>query len=93
MPIFIFAVLINFLRALRTHLRRVRDSKPKSLCAGCFYAHVQYGANAERAISCTFGGSIRSVKLDVLYCTDYQARTLPGPIRMIGFEREVAQTK
>jgi hypothetical protein len=51
---------------------------------------MQYGANARRAISCTFGGAVRPVKLDVLYCTDYQPRNRPVRSRPIGFVREIA---
>jgi hypothetical protein len=51
---------------------------------------VQYGANARRAISCTYGGGVRPMKLDVLYCTDYQDRNLPTRTRVIGFVREIA---
>lgn len=93
MPIFIFAVLINFLRVLRIHLRNGRQSRPKTLCTDCLHAHMQYGSKAERAISCTFGGGIRSINLDVLYCTHYQNRSVPVRVRMIGFERQVARSE
>jgi hypothetical protein len=85
MPIFIFATLINFARALCNHLRKVRESRPRPLCADCFYAHMQYGAKAERAISCTFGGGIRPMDIDVLYCTDYVSRDLSLHPRRVGF--------
>ncbi len=41
----------------------MRTVKPKSLCRECSNAHVQYGVNGERAISCTYGGMVRVVKL------------------------------
>jgi hypothetical protein len=44
----------------------------------------------KRAISCTYGGAARPMKLDVLYCTDYQSRNRPVRPRAIGFVREVA---
>ena len=65
----IFVILINVLRDLHNQLRKSRELKPKPLCTNCFYAHMQYGSKAERVISCTFGGSIRPVSFEVLYCT------------------------
>lgn len=91
MPIFIFAIIINFVRVLYSHLRKARESKPAPLCADCFYAHIQYGAKAERTISCTYGGGIRPMKLDVLYCTDYVSRNVSARARAIGFARQAAQ--
>jgi hypothetical protein len=93
MPIFIFALVIIFARALRQHLRKTRVSKPKPLCVDCFFAHIQYGSKAERGISCTFGGGIRPIKLDVLYCTDYQTRNLPLRVRAVGFVSQIASAE
>lgn len=62
------------------------------LCAACFHAQMQYGANARRAISCAYGGAVSPVKLDVLYCTNYQARSQPTP-RPIGFVHQIAAAK
>ncbi|HEX4488734.1 MAG TPA: hypothetical protein VH088_20820 [Terriglobales bacterium] len=56
------------------------------LCVRCFHAHVQYGAKAERAISCTFSGTLRPMKLDVMYCTDYVVRNAPVTARVVGFK-------
>ena len=65
-------------------VRRERAPKRKPLCAECSFAHIQYGACGRRAISCTFGGGIREMRLDVLYCTDYRSRSLQ-PRPGIGF--------
>jgi hypothetical protein len=87
MPLFIFAML---LKAVVEGVRKPREAEPAPLCADCVFAHVQYGANARRAISCTYGGGVRHMKLDVLYCTDYQNRNLPTRTRVIGFVPEIA---
>jgi hypothetical protein len=90
MPEFIFAMIIGFVvETIRVSVRKRREPKPKPLCADCFHAHVQYTANARRAISCTYGGAVRAMKLDVLYCTDYRTRNAPRP-RLIGFVQEGA---
>lgn len=89
MHIFIFVILMNCFRALRSHLREVRESKPEPLCVNCFYAHLQYGSKAQRAISCTYGGGVRAVNFDVLYCTDYQGRNPVSRLCAIGFAREI----
>ena len=79
--------------AIRACIRKVPGPEPQPLCADCSYAHVQYAANARRAISCTYGGAVRPMKLDVLYCTDYRARTLPFRSGVVGFVREIAPTE
>ena len=91
MPWLFLALLLRiFMDAVRGYIRARRKARPKPLCADCFYAHVQYGANARRAISCTYGGYVRSIKLDVLYCTDYRGRNLPLRASAMGFVREIA---
>jgi hypothetical protein len=40
-------------------------------------------------ISCTFGGGVRPLKIDVLYCNDYQSRCVPARAA-IGFVRSIA---
>ena len=91
MPWLFVALLLRiFIEAVREFIRARRRARPKPLCADCFYAHVQYGAKARRAISCTFGGYVRPVKLDVLYCTDYRGRELSLRTCSIGFVREIA---
>ena len=90
MPFLVFVLFRVFVEAVRVFRSKARETKPDPLCAGCFHAHVQYAANARRAISCTYAGAVRPMKLDVLYCTDYQARNLPARPRVIGFVREIA---
>lgn len=91
MPLIIFAmVLTAVVEAVRAFTRKPREAEPAALCADCAFAHIQYGANARRAISCTYGGGVRPMKLDVLYCTDYQGRNLPTRTRVVGFVREIA---
>lgn len=65
--------------------RREREPKPVPLCVGCLHAHVQYTSNARRAISCTYGGGLRPMKLDVQYCTSYAARNPPVRVKTVGF--------
>jgi hypothetical protein len=72
--------------ALLRVLRRKPAPKPRGLCAGCAFAHIQYGANAKIVTFCTFGGGVRPVALDVLYCTDYRDRNAPARVvTTIGF--------
>jgi len=89
-PFAVFYLLCKFLyEGVRGFLRKAREVKPAPLCADCIHAHVQYCANAQRALSCTYGGRVRPIKLDVLYCTDYLARNVPAPPRVVGFVREI----
>ena len=91
MPLAVLALTLNLVaRGLRACVRKMREAKPRPLCAQCFFAHVQYGANGKQAISCTYGGAVRPMKLDVLYCTDYRGRDLPLRAGVIGFVREIA---
>jgi len=82
-------ILVRLVVAIvNAYVRRERAAKPKPLCADCAFAHIQYGACGSRAISCTFAGGVRVLKLDVLYCTDYRPRMVP--VRpAIGFVHEV----
>jgi hypothetical protein len=55
MPLFIFAMLLKaVVECARACVRKPREAKPAPLCADCVFAHVQYGANGRRAISCTY---------------------------------------
>ena len=73
----IFALVIRaIVIAVRAFLSQ-SHIKPKSLCTECTFAHIQFGACGRNSISCTYGGGVRSVKLDVLYCTDFRPRTVP----------------
>jgi len=93
MPMLLFALLYNFVReTVRVHLRNKRKDQTDSLCASCFHAHIQYGTKTRRAISCAYTGSMRAMTLDVLYCTDYQARNQPTR-RRIGFVYEIASAE
>jgi hypothetical protein len=78
--------VVAFVRLLR---QNASSTKPESLCAFCSFAHVQYGANGSRAISCTFGGGVRAMKLDVLYCTDYSSRNTPARVVRLGFVNSI----
>jgi hypothetical protein len=90
MPWLFVALLFRIIiEAVRGYIRARREARPKPICANCFYAHVQYGSKSQRAISCTFGGAVRPMKLDVLYCTDYRARDLPLRAGVIGFVRKI----
>lgn len=75
-------ILIAFVRGLIAAIagmrNRARTTKPKSMCIECAFAHIQYGACGRRSISCTYGGVVRPVALDVLYCTDYRPRYAPA---------------
>jgi len=82
---FVFYLIVM---ALVRTIRRVRGGQPASLCTECRYAHIQYAANGRRATSCTFGGGVRAVNLDVLYCTDFCNRTAEVTVRLLGFIRE-----
>jgi hypothetical protein len=91
MPLFVFVLLFKVvLEAVRVFRAKARKINSEPLCADCFHAHVPYAANARRAISCTYAGAVRPMKLDVLYCTDYQARSWQLRRRVIGFVREIA---
>ena len=46
-------------------------------------------ATGRNAIFCTFGGGVRQVNLDVLYCTDYRNRNAPPRLVQIGFAPQV----
>ena len=91
------AVLILFFRfvidAIGNLRERMREAKPEPLCADCYFAHVQYAANAKRAISCGYGGSIRPMTLDVVTCTDYMSRNVAAKSRVIGFVHEIARAE
>ncbi len=91
MPWLFVALLLRiFIETARGYIRARRNARPQPICAECFYAHMQYGSKAQRAISCTYGGFVRPMKLDVLYCTDYRGRNLPLRNGAIGFVREIA---
>ncbi len=91
MPLTIVAFIFTFVsQVVRVLARKAREDKPNSLCTDCLNAHVQYAANGRRAIFCGYGGTMRAMKLDVLYCTDYGARHRAVRVRAAGFVREIA---
>jgi hypothetical protein len=90
MPLLIFVMFLKVIHeASRVFRKKKRGAKPEPLCVGCLHAHVQYAADAKRAISCAFAGALRPMKLDVLYCTDYETRNAPVRTRAVGFAREI----
>lgn len=90
---FIFALTLRLVIAVITALNRRRhEARAKALCNECAFAHIQFGTCGRRAISCTYGGGMRPMKLAVLYCTDYRTRT--APVRSaIGFIQEIASAE
>jgi len=88
----IFVLLIRVIAIAVRAIRPERHTRPQSVCNECAFAHIQFGACGRRAISCTYGGGVRPMKLDVLYCTDYRPRT--EPMRApIGFIQEIASAE
>jgi hypothetical protein len=86
MPLAVLVLIFKFgAEIVRGLVRKMREVKPLPLCADCLHAHVQYAAKGQHAISCTYGGAVRSVMLDVLYCTDYCARNARKRPNVIGF--------
>jgi hypothetical protein len=89
----LFVIVIRlFVMAVGALANKRSAPKPKPLCNECAFAHIQFGACGRRTISCTFGGGVRVLKLDVLYCTDYRPRHAP-PRPAIGFVRQVARAE
>jgi hypothetical protein len=89
MPLF-FCLLVNLLaRIWIAAARQRREPKAEPMCATCLFAHIQYAVNGKRAISCTFGGGVRPIAIDVMYCTDYCNRYAPRQVALVGFVREI----
>ena len=84
MPVLMFVLIRCIIEIVRA-ARRERERKPQPVCVGCVFAHVQYAANGRIAISCMFGGGLRPMKLDVVYCTDFRDRTRRVQIVPAGF--------
>ena len=84
--VLLYLIVMTVLR----YIRRKRAPMPRGLCAECSFAHIQHGADAKSAAFCTFGGGVRPVTLDVLYCTDYRDRNAPPRALPMGFVREIA---
>lgn len=90
MPLLFYLVLVNILiRIGAAAAGKNRAPKPAPLCASCSFAHMQYAVSGKRAISCTFGGGVRPITIDVMYCTDYRDRCAPSRVAIVGFTREL----
>ena len=53
--------------AIRVFREKNCAAKPEPLCVGCLHAHVQYAANARRAISCAYGGAFYEIGCAVVH--------------------------
>jgi hypothetical protein len=92
MPLFFYVVLLNILvRIGAGAVRKAREPKPAPLCAECSFVHLQLAVGGKRAISCTFGGGLRPITLNVMYCTDFRNRAEPRRLVVIGFTRESSE--
>jgi hypothetical protein len=87
--ILFYAVVFALARLVRQVRARRTRATARGLCAGCTFVHMQYGATGRNAVFCTFGGGVRAVKLDVLYCTDYRNRNAPPRRVRVGFAPEI----
>ncbi|HWW16232.1 MAG TPA: hypothetical protein VN310_16360 [Candidatus Dormibacteraeota bacterium] len=81
----VYLIGLAIVRGIASALRRLRVRRPRGLCAGCQFVHMQYGATGRNAVFCTFGAVVRPVRLDVLYCTDYRDRNAGARPTRIGF--------
>lgn len=89
MTILFWAIVIALVRLVRYMRLKPLSRTHRGLCARCTFVHMQYGATGRNAVFCTFGGGVREVKLDVLYCTDYHNRHSPPRLVQVGFAPEV----
>ena len=89
MPWIVYVIAISILRGVGEAIKRTRQKQPRGLCADCTFVHMQYGVTGRNAVFCTFGGGVREVKLDVLYCTDYCDRSAVPRLVRIGFAPEI----
>ena len=71
---------------IRFAIRKRKRVKATPLCIDCANAHVQWSANAERDLHCSFGNFLRPVRMNVLHCTDFRLRNgINRPRPVIGF--------
>jgi hypothetical protein len=92
MPLIFFVTLINILvRIGAGAVRKAREPKPDPLCAECSFVHLQRAVGGKLAILCTFGGGVRSITLNVMYCTDFRDRTIVSRPVVIGFAHELSE--
>jgi len=93
-PLILYFLLVNiFVRIGAAAIRKRREPKPAPVCATCSFAHVQYAFNGRRSISCTFGGGVRPITIDVVYCTDYRDRSAPERVPIVGFVHDVPESE
>ena len=89
MEVIVWFVLMGLVRGLVFGAKQIRAQqgaeRKRGMCPRCSFVHMQYGATGRNAMFCTFGGGVRAVKLDVLYCTDYRDRNAPPRLVQIGF--------
>ena len=88
MEVIVWLIMAGIVRGLVFGMKmraEIRAQRKRGVCSGCSYVHMQYGATGRNAVFCTFGGGVRSVKLDVLYCTDYRDRNAAPRLVTIGF--------
>jgi hypothetical protein len=94
MPLLFYLALINILvRIAAAAVRKRREPKPAPLCATCSFVHLQYAVSGKRAIFCGFGGGLRPITIDVMYCTDYGDRCAPVSAPIVGFVRQLAEAE
>ena len=93
MPLFVFVILMSIVRGLTAALKRPSEKAPRALCVDCSFVHMQYGATGHNAVFCTFGGGVRQVNIDVLYCTDYRDRNAPVRLVRVGFAPEISRAE
>ena len=89
-PWIVYVIVISMLRSVFRAVKEIRvRRRQRGLCPGCAFVHMQYGATGRNAVFCTFGGGVRAVKLDVLYCTYYRDRNARPRLVRVGFVPEV----
>jgi hypothetical protein len=89
MPALFLVLIVRFIVETAKALRARKANQPRPLCTSCTNAHVQYAVNGRRAIACTFAGAVRTVQIDVMYCTDYRDRNAAPRFVQIGFARPI----
>jgi hypothetical protein len=81
----LYLIVLGVVRGAVRAFRRMRAHRPRGMCAACRFVHLQYGATGRNAVFCTFGGGVRLVQIDVLFCTDYRDRNAAVRLTRIGF--------
>jgi hypothetical protein len=71
-------------------VRAARKPRPQPICATCALAHIQRTARGKSMISCSFGGSLRPMRVVVLSCTGYTDRAGTASAKRIGFRSKIA---